>query len=170
MQSIVIANNNVRIDNDGRYCLNDLHRAAMAKGTATASHRPGNFMKRPETLALINAIEKRCYLDSITPVSTVKGNKKGVTQGTFVIKHLVTAYAMWIDADFHLDVIEAFDNLQNNKQGLWLQMQALIAKEVGSQVKASFGSHLMLQRKKEIPPLRTEREILEAAIQPSLLN
>ena len=80
---------------------------------------------------------------------------------------------MWIDADFHLDVIEAFDQMQgaqSNQQGLWLQMQALIAKEVGSQVKASFGSHLMLQRKKEIPPLRTEREILEAAIQPSLLN
>lgn len=63
-----------------------------------------------------------------------------------------------------------YEHIHSNKNNLWMQMQALIAKEVGSQVKASFGSHLMLQRKKEIPPLRTEREILEAAIQPSLLN
>lgn len=80
--------------------------------------------------------------------------------------------------EFKEEFIEKFNKMEASikkneiphQQGLWLQMQALIAKEVGSQVKASFGSHLMLQRKKEIPPLRTEREILEAAIQPSLLN
>lgn len=58
----------------------------------------------------------------------------------------------------------------STEQGLWLQMQALIAREIESQVRASFGSRLMLNRKKEIPPLKTERELLEQAIQPSLLN
>lgn len=77
---------------------------------------------------------------------------------------------MWIDSDFHLDVIEAFDRAQGEQQTLWQQMQALIAKEVGSQVRASFGSHLMLTRKRELPTLREERGFLEAAIQPSLLN
>lgn len=75
---------------------------------------------------------------------------------------------------FKEDYIAQFNAMQEaasgDQQGLWIQMQALVAKEVSSQVKASFGSHLMLQRKKEIPPLRTERQILEAAIQPSLLN
>lgn len=60
--------------------------------------------------------------------------------------------------------------LARREQNLWQQMQALIAKEVGSQVRASFGSHLMLTRKREIPALRDERELLETAIQPSLLN
>lgn len=62
------------------------------------------------------------------------------------------------------------DRLDAGRQNLWQQMQALIAKEVGSQVRASFGSHLMLDRKRELPSLRTEREMLESAIQPSLLN
>lgn len=56
------------------------------------------------------------------------------------------------------------------EQGLWRQLQNLIAREVNSQVRASFGSNLMLTRKREKPKLLTEREQLEAAIQPSLLN
>lgn len=62
------------------------------------------------------------------------------------------------------------DHIAHGQKDLWQQMQALIAKEVGSQVRASFGSHLMLTRKREIPHLRDERGILESAIQPSLLN
>jgi hypothetical protein len=167
---LVISNTGVHRDADGRYCLNDLHRAAMAQGKATKQHRPGSFMRRDETKRLIAAIEKRCTDLCITPVSIVKGNRPGITQGTFVTKPLVYAYAMWIDADFHLDVIDAFDRAHGQQQTLWQQMQALIEKEVGSQVRASFGSHLMLTRKRELPALRDERESLETAMQPSLLN
>jgi hypothetical protein len=49
-------------------------------------------------------------------------------------------------------------------------MQALIAREVESKVRASFGSHLMLERKREIPQLDEERFRLELQIQPSLLS
>ena len=173
MQYLEIKDIRVRIDGDGRYCLNDLHRAAISQGKATKHQAPNSFMRTDQTKRLIEAMEQRYEDSRIAPFTVVKGGSDLAAQGTFVAKALVYAYAMWIDADFHLDVIEAFDQMQgaqSNQQGLWLQMQALIAKEVGSQVKASFGSHLMLQRKKEIPPLRTEREILEAAIQPSLLN
>lgn len=170
MNPILISNTQVRIDAEGRYCLNDLHRAAMSKGKATKHHRPSSFLRSDQTKRLILAVEKRCADSHIAAVSILKGGNMEQMQGTFAAKALVYAYAMWIDSDFHLDVIDAFDSMQSNQQGLWMQMQSLIAKEVGSQVKASFGSHLMLQRKKEIPPLRTEREILEAAIQPSLLN
>jgi hypothetical protein len=67
-------------------------------------------------------------------------------------------------------VIEAFDSRQTNQLGLWQQMQALIAREVESKVRASFGSHLMLERKREIPTLDAERDLLERQIQPSLLT
>jgi hypothetical protein len=77
---------------------------------------------------------------------------------------------MWIDADFNLDVIEAFDVMQTASLGLWKQMQALIAQEVESKVRASFGSRLMLERKREIPYFREERQQIESQIQPSLLN
>jgi hypothetical protein len=170
MQFLTIQETAVRQDAEGRYCLNDLHRAAIARGRATTNHKPSNFMRRSETKALIAALDKRCSDPSIAPVSIVKGGVPGATQGTFVAKALVYAYAMWIDADFHLDVIEAFDSRQSNQLGLWQQMQALIAREVESKVRASFGSHLMLERKREIPTLDAERDLLERQIQPSLLT
>ena len=60
--------------------------------------------------------------------------------------------------------------LGRREKNLWQQMQTLIAKEVDSQVRASFGSHLMLTRKRELPQLREERGLLESVMQPSLLN
>ena len=75
--------------------------------------------------------------------------------------------------DFKVALIDEFyrmrDALQQRDQNLWQQMQALIAREVESKVRASFGSHLMLERKREIPYFRDERERLEHEIQPSLL-
>lgn len=75
---------------------------------------------------------------------------------------------------FKIGLVKEFfrmrEELGRTGRNLWEQMQALIAKEVGSQVRASFGSHLMLERKREIPGLRDERCLLENLIQPSLLN
>lgn len=75
---------------------------------------------------------------------------------------------------FKIGLVKEFyrmrDHLERGEKNLWQQMQALIAKEVGSQVRASFGSHLMLDRKRQLPALRDERHMLESAIQPSLLN
>jgi len=61
------------------------------------------------------------------------------------------------------------DELGRREASLWQQMQALIAREVESKVRASFGSHLMLERKREIPQFDAERNLLERQIQPSLL-
>lgn len=60
------------------------------------------------------------------------------------------------------------DALNQQAQGLWKQMQALIAKEVESKVKASFGSRLMLDRKRQIPFFESEHHRLDAEIQPAL--
>lgn len=62
------------------------------------------------------------------------------------------------------------DELGRREQSLWQQMQALIAREVESKVRASFGSHLMIERKREIPRFDEERSMLESQIQPSLLT
>lgn len=76
--------------------------------------------------------------------------------------------------DFKEELIAEFfrmrDELGRREQNLWQQMQALIAREVESKVRASFGSHLMLERKREIPTFDAERDLLERQIQPSLLT
>ena len=61
------------------------------------------------------------------------------------------------------------DHIANGEKKLWQRMQALISREVASEVRASFGSNLMLERKRELPSLNDERAKLENKIQPSLL-
>lgn len=169
MTNLVISQFIIRQDTSGRYCLNDLHKAAVVSGRAKAAHKPANFMRRKETKALEAAIIRRCSDLSITPSVVVKGNFSSLEQGTFVCRQMVYAYAMWIDADFHLDVIEAFDAMQQINKSAWQQLQALVAREVESKMRASFGSHLMLQRKRELPALKHDIEALELIVQPDLL-
>ncbi len=77
-----------------------------------------------------------------------------------------------IVVDCKVRLIEEFyrmrDALSQQAKGLWQQMQALIAQEVESKIKASFGSRLMLDRKQEIPFFKSERQRLEIEIQPAL--
>lgn len=46
----------VRVDNEGRYNLNDLHAAAVAEGNATESQRPGEFLKTKQVRAFVRAL------------------------------------------------------------------------------------------------------------------
>lgn len=101
MNALVIANTGIRQDAEGRFSLNDLHRASGA----TATKRPPNWLANEQTKELI-AETDRCWDSSIAPVATARGGKM---QGTFVCKELVYAYAMWISPKFHLQVIRTFD-------------------------------------------------------------
>jgi len=60
--------------------------------------------------------------------------------------------------------------LQRKEQGLWAEMQTLLAQETASEVRASFGSKLMHDRRKELPILINERIRLENLIQLPLLQ
>lgn len=92
---LMIVNTEIRKDDQGRFCLNDLHRAAGGED----KHRPTYYLKLMSTMALIEEMEK----DGIPSIDT----KQGV--GSFVAKELVYGYAMWISPSFHLKVIRTFD-------------------------------------------------------------
>lgn len=104
-KNIVIANVCIKQDNSGRYCLNDMHRASGGE----KRHSPNYWLENQQTKELVGALAQELS-DTGIPVSVVKG---GVDQGTFVCKELVYAYAMWISAKFHLQVIRAYDSLVN---------------------------------------------------------
>lgn len=94
---LTICDVGIRQDAEGRFSLNDLHRAAGGE----AKHRTNYWINLAETHALISEIEKA----GIPAVST----KPGRNGGTYVCKELVYAYAMWISPAFHLKVIRAYD-------------------------------------------------------------
>ncbi|PQJ96070.1 KilA-N domain-containing protein [Chromatium okenii] len=93
--SIVIDDVTIHRDAEGRYCLNDLHKASGG----AVKNRPATWLQNQQTIDLA----KECEIDGIPSIFAKQG------LGTFVVKELVYAYAMWISPSFHLKVIRTFD-------------------------------------------------------------
>lgn len=106
MNALIIANTQIRRDPTGRYCLNDLHQASGGE----QRHKPGNWLQLAKTQELVAEVESQQGVLEIqqAPVQTVND---GFGNGTYAVKELVYAYAMWISAKFHLAVIRAYDAL-----------------------------------------------------------
>lgn len=104
--SLTISNIFIHQDAEGRYSLNDLHKAAGKED----KDKPANFMRSEKTIELIEEIliaQNRAF----KPVDS----KSGRYGGTYVCKELVYSYAMWISAAFALKVIRAYDDLVNGR-------------------------------------------------------
>ncbi|MCK5898800.1 MAG: KilA-N domain-containing protein [Methylococcales bacterium] len=84
-------------DLEGRFCLNDLHKAAGNEN----KHRPSLWLKNKQTVELIEEIEK-------AGIPAIQSKQQ---LGTFAVKPLVYAYAMWISPAFNLLVINTYDRL-----------------------------------------------------------
>lgn len=112
-QPLIIGEFSIRQDEDGRYSLADLHKASGA----LKKHQPTNFLRVEQTQELIKEIEQVSDVrlgetdHSSNMRSAVKVINGGNSRGTYVVKELVYAYAMWISAKFHLMVIRAYDSL-----------------------------------------------------------
>lgn len=98
--NITILNTAIKQDKKGLFCINDIHKAAGGKN----KHKPSYWLSNQLTKELIAEISS----DGGIPLSVVRG---GLNQGTYVCKELVYAYAMWINAKFHLHVIRTFDEV-----------------------------------------------------------
>lgn len=124
----------IRQDDDGRYCLNDLHKASGG----LKKHQVSNFLRVEQTKELIEEIDQTSNMSFDQNISS--SNMRSIENsrfsnmrsclkvlngvGTFAVKEMVYAYAMWISAKFHLMVIRAYDamvssfisNRQNQEQ------------------------------------------------------
>lgn len=103
--TVVLGDHTVRQDEEGRYCLNDLHKAAGNLG----HQRPSKWLATAQANDLVSRLEAQNR--ATKPVNIRKG--QGVS-GTYVTKELVYSYTMWISTDFHLEVIQAYDRLATN--------------------------------------------------------
>ena len=96
----------IRQDQYGRYCLNDLHKASGGN----QKDQPRYFLENKQTQDLVQALT-----DSGIPLSPIEVIRGGLEQGTYVVKQIVYAYAMWISAAFNLKVINTFDAVVTQK-------------------------------------------------------
>lgn len=98
-QLIAIDGVAVRQDTYGRYCLNDLHRAAGGE----KRHQPSDWLSTNQTKELVHILNSG---DSRSLAAEATTGRNG---GTYVCKELVYSYAMWISPTFNLKVIRTFD-------------------------------------------------------------
>ncbi|MBT9097483.1 KilA-N domain-containing protein [Methylovulum psychrotolerans] len=99
--TLTICDMQIRQDDQGRFCLNDLHKAAGNEN----KRRPSLWLKNQQVVELIE------YLDSDESKAGIPAIQSKQQLGSFAIKELVYAYAMWISPKFHVQVIRAYDAL-----------------------------------------------------------
>lgn len=103
MNALTIIDTEIRQDAQGRFRLNDLHRAAVAAGHDYKRCQVEHFTRTDTTQALVNELRKNGELDFEPLVSTA-----GRYGGTYACRELVIAYAAWISPAFHLKVLQVF--------------------------------------------------------------
>lgn len=110
MNTITLFNKTIRQDENGRYCLNDLHKAAMANGYATKNHRPTEFLRSEPVKAFLAELEK-------VGESHIK-TTKGRSGGTYTTELVALRYAGWISPKVEVEVYKTFQKVANADEGL----------------------------------------------------
>lgn len=144
MPALSIGATVVQHDNEGRYCLNDLHRAAGGE----KRHQPSDWLRLDQTQEIVRELE-------------IPGNPGIVARqglGTFVPKELVYSYAMWISPAFHLHVVREFDRHQR-QQAPATYIAALEALVVAEKAKEA----ALLQAQALTQQITAERPLVELA-------
>lgn len=117
VNAIVIESHSIAVKADGMYCLNDLHKAAMALGKATEHQNPAKFLRNAEVMAFVAAVELESQIcptkeakGQICPLKIIKGGKN---PGTWAVELVAMKYAGWIDASFEVQVYAAAQALRH---------------------------------------------------------
>jgi Rha family phage regulatory protein len=129
----------------------------------SAGFRSGNFSEVKETMTYtLNGVE---IIKETSRTSHYTMTKNGFM---FLVMGFTGKAAAAIKEAF----IEAFDAMadfiRHGQVTLWKQMQDWTRRNESSLVRASFGSRMMLDRKKALPDLKGEYAKLKARLQPEL--
>lgn len=130
-EPVTIAGVSIRRDAEGRYCLNDLHKAAGGEEKT----RPNQFLRIDQTVALIAEIETA----QMCAVKTTAGRNGG----TYAVKELVYAYANWISPVFYLQTIRTFDAVVT---GNFDALPPAMAERIGQMIESVITSQIVMNR------------------------
>lgn len=106
-QTVIINGVSVRVDEQGRYNLNDLHAAAVVKGEATESQKPSKFLRSAQIKRFIGALSEGqiCPPEQNQPLKVITGINN---PGTWAHELIAIRYASWISPRFEVHVYTMF--------------------------------------------------------------
>lgn len=113
MTDLTVANTLIRKNEKGLYCLNDLHKASGGE----SKNRIAYWLQTKqanECITALNAKDGKPSFEQNQSLSIVKGSPEN-GGGTYAVKELVYAYAMWISSEFFLHVIQTYDALMTGQ-------------------------------------------------------
>ena len=111
--NITVFEKTIRIDAEGRFCLNDIHKAAMANGKATESQKPSEFLRHDKVKDFISEVDLEA--GNRASIKTVKG--RGIT-GTYATELVALRYAGWISAKVEVEVYRTFQKVAHADEAL----------------------------------------------------
>jgi hypothetical protein len=159
MKPLVVNEIEISQDSEGRFSLNDLHRASGGE----KSKKPALFMQNGTFKKFVEIL--KVGEPTFKPVNKKAGRYGG---GTWVCKELVYKYAMWVNPEFELRVIRTFDSMMKamNPPGTMAALNELTAKIESDADVASFcGKELNKYKKvKRENEERFAREIATAQL------
>lgn len=141
MKSLVINSVEITQDSNGRFSLNDLHKAAGGK----VKDLPNKFMRSKSFESVVEVLNAQKW--AFRPVIRKQGRHGG---GTWVCKELVYKYAMWVNPEFEVKVIQTFDSIINklNPPSSMQALNELTAKIESDKDVASFCGRELAKYKK----------------------
>lgn len=106
-QLIVIDDTKIKQDSQGRYCLNDLHRASGGNPI----HAPSQFLRLKGTKDFVSVLDNH-NANLHSALEIING---GTNQGCYAVEKLVYKYAAWINTEFEVKVYDTFDKVVKGK-------------------------------------------------------
>lgn len=121
MNTITVADTRIRRDSHRRYCLNDLHKAAVVAGANARTKEPAAFLRSARTQELLALLSQESATQNLRstfePVNAVE-NGPYDERGTYVCIELVIAYGQFVSAAFDLKVIRIFLAVQHQEHAM----------------------------------------------------
>jgi len=127
---IIIEEIAIRQDAQGRFCLNDLHKASGG----AKRHQPSNWLALQQTIELIEELAAPGIpgAEEIQPVSVINGI------GSFAIEDMIYDYAMWISPKFKVKVIRTFKAVAAKSSKIVEAQTWEQQRQAGKEVRANF--------------------------------
>ena len=107
--NLIMLETTIRQDKEGRYCLNDLHKVAIASGLKVERKNPAEFLRNDKAQNFIESLMKAEEPTTENPVLPFTVKNGGKNPGTYAVRLLAQRYCGWLSSDFEVIVYKTFD-------------------------------------------------------------